>query len=305
MKPGFFNWTETEYHADPCPSPSLSSSIGKIILGQSPAHAYTAHPRLNPEFEAEEKASFDLGEAVHKHLLTEGRAIEVVDADDWRTKAAKELRDQARAANKIPILKAKMAEVEAMVGAARKQLARFQVPDLLEGGKPEESLAWTEETEYGEIWCRARLDYAKPPEFVIDYKTSGVSAHPDALPRRVYDLGYDFQAAFYRRGIRALTKISPRFVFIFQETSAPYAISPIELSPAALDMAERKVEEAIRLFAWSMNKGSWPGYPNRITRIDPPAWAEKSWLEREARAEVMRDQSPNLPENLLDWQRPL
>ena len=35
-----------EYHADPCPAPSLSRSIAKLLVERSPAHAYAAHPRL-------------------------------------------------------------------------------------------------------------------------------------------------------------------------------------------------------------------------------------------------------------------
>ncbi|MBB2961877.1 hypothetical protein [Methylobacterium sp. R2-1] len=34
------------YHADLCPEPSLSSSVGKLIVGRSPKHARAAHPWL-------------------------------------------------------------------------------------------------------------------------------------------------------------------------------------------------------------------------------------------------------------------
>ena len=39
------------YHLDPCPEASLSSTLAKTMLAQSPLHAWTASPRLNPDWE--------------------------------------------------------------------------------------------------------------------------------------------------------------------------------------------------------------------------------------------------------------
>jgi hypothetical protein len=36
MKPGFHELTEAQYHGDPCPVPSLSASIAKVLVGRSP-----------------------------------------------------------------------------------------------------------------------------------------------------------------------------------------------------------------------------------------------------------------------------
>src|ERR1700677_1036911 len=94
LEQGIFNLSAEAYHADPCPTASLSSSIAGILLDQSPSHAWLAHPRLNPNYVRESADSrFDLGSAAHMMLLEqrEDRIVRV-SADDWRTKAAKEAR---------------------------------------------------------------------------------------------------------------------------------------------------------------------------------------------------------------------
>ena len=39
-----------DYHADCAPEPSLSSSIARTLLAQSPLHAYHAHPRMGGRY---------------------------------------------------------------------------------------------------------------------------------------------------------------------------------------------------------------------------------------------------------------
>ena len=70
------------YHADPCERPSLSSSIAKILLEKTPRHAWTAHPRLNPDFAAKDESKFDLGTAVHELMLGKGVGYTIIKAAD-------------------------------------------------------------------------------------------------------------------------------------------------------------------------------------------------------------------------------
>src|SRR3990167_5120693 len=54
-----------EYQGDPGPEPSLGPGIAKLLVTRSPAHAWAAHPRLNPEYREKESSAFDLGSAAH------------------------------------------------------------------------------------------------------------------------------------------------------------------------------------------------------------------------------------------------
>jgi hypothetical protein len=107
----------------PCPAPSLTQSVAKILLEKSPLHAWHAHPRLNPDYQHDDATKFDIGNIAHKMLLGRGKEIVVLeDFDDWRTKAAKEAREEAAAAGKLAVLGKHAARADRMVNAAREQL---------------------------------------------------------------------------------------------------------------------------------------------------------------------------------------
>ena len=140
-EPGVYDIPAEIYHADPCPEPSLSSSVATALIDRSPRHAWQAHPRLNPVHEPDNRQDFDLGKAAHA-LLLEGRDVaEIVDAADYRTKAAREARDAAYAAGKTPLLAHQWQDVEAMIKAAIAQLAAHTDSDgIFEIGRAE--AAW-------------------------------------------------------------------------------------------------------------------------------------------------------------------
>lgn len=302
--PAVYDLPEDQYHADPAPEPSLSSSVAKLLIGQSPRHAWTAHPKLNPAYEDDRDTKFDLGNAAHDALLRGAGPFDVIAAPDWRTKMAKTARDQSLAAKRKPILQKDWTAVLGMVKAAREQIAAHtEAADAFTHGKAEQTLIWRE----GTVWCRAMLDWL--PDTVgatlYDYKTTG-SANPDVWgARQLFDLGYDIQAAFYRRGYRAVLGVTPEFRFVVQENKPPFALSVVALSPGAMDMAERKVEAAIALWRRCMAEDRWPGYAGRIAYVEPPMWQETRWLEREDREQIARDRGEDLFKTAIAWQAPL
>lgn len=279
-EPGIYVLSAAHYHADPCPAPSLSSSIARVLLASSPQHAWWKHPRLNAEYEPEGDDKFDLGTAAHAYLLEGDASVVVVEADDWRKKNARRARGEARMAGKVALLAGQWARVPAMADAARRQLAAYDDPPTpLTAGTAEQTLIWRE----GDVWCRARLDWLHDDRRVVDdYKTTNASANPDAFGRTLFGIGYDIQAAFYLRGLRALGHDAV-FRFVVQEAFAPYALSVIGLEPAALALAERKVAHAIEAWRYCLETGRWPAYPTRTCWIELPPWEETRWMEREAR----------------------
>lgn len=279
LKPGIYTMPAAEYHADPCPAPSLSSSIAKLLCDSSPAHARVAHPRLNPECADDEAEHFDIGTAAHAILLEGEAAVAVIDAKDWRTNAAKEARDAARTAGKIPLLSKIWGDVQRMVACAREQLDRHaDGRAMFLAGKPEQTLIWEEQG----IWCRARTDWLRPGH-IDDYKSTSASANPEVLSRTLFGNGWDVQAAFYRRGVKALTGIDAEFRFACQETYPPYALSVVALGPDAMLLAEKKVLYALELWRVCLTTNRWPAYPTRTAYASLPTWIESQWLEKELR----------------------
>jgi hypothetical protein len=293
-EPGIYTMSAAAYHADPCPEPSLSNSLARTICYDSTAHAFWQHPRLNTQFAEEESERFDIGSAVHALLLEGNAAVCVVNADSYRTAAAKAMRDGARAAGLIPILINRWADVQAMALIAREQLACFHDGSerMFTEGVPEQTLIWQDTVplrpDLGMIWCRARLDWLRPIPTgwaIDDYKSTSTSANPETWTRSLFFSGGDMQAAWYRRGLAALYPDARRIEFRFavQETYPPYALSVIALSPEADFLAEKKCVFAIERFAEARQQNEWTGYPRRTCYANLPAVHEMWWLERETR----------------------
>lgn len=274
--------TAADYH-DGGDTPMLSASIARILVSKSPAHAKAAHPVLNPEREREESTKYDLGTSAHALLLQGDDIIETIVATDWRTKEAKEARDDARAAGKIPLLLEQAGDVRSMVAEAKAQLARHRAtPPLFADGKPEQTLVW--EDDFGVICC-ARLDWLRDDyQAVDDYKTTSASADPEKWTRTMYGMGADVQVAWYMRGVEKLTGVRPVFRYVVQETYPPYALSVVDLAPSALALGVAKVESALSLWAQCLEADSWPAYTQHVASIEVPTYEEMRWLEREVAA---------------------
>lgn len=276
-----------DYHLDlVADQPTLSKSIIQILLTSSPAHAFAAHPKLNPDLVRKEEAKYDVGTAAHAVLL-EGRenAVAVIDADSWRTNAAKEVRDHARAEGRVPLLAHDWADVQAMVAAVHTQLeALTAAPPLFTDGLPEQTLVWEEDG----VVCKARLDWLRDDNSAIDdLKTTGASAAPETYSRTLLGIGGDLQAAFYLRGCRAVFGRAPAFRFAVVETSPPYGLTVFSIAPDALALADAKIDYALHVWRKCLETERWPAYPKRVCYVQSPGWAEQQWADREYRdAEV-------------------
>lgn len=279
MSAGIHTISADAYHFDTvAEQPSLSASIARTLLGKSPLHAWSEHPKLGGVIGRDTDAT-DTGTILHS-LILEGDAsgIAVLDVDDFRTNAAKEQRDAARANGLIPMKRKDWEPVERMAETISARIrAHSASPALFTDGAPEQVLVWQEDG----VTCRSRLDWLRHDHTGIDdLKTTRSSVHPLALARTVFNSGYDVQAAFYLRGLKALTGKTAEFRFVFVETEAPHAITVVNLSPAALALADEKVEHAITTWRECLRTGDWPGYPSRVATLDAPAWAEAAFFDR-------------------------
>lgn len=259
---------------------SLNSSIAKTLLSESPLHAWTAHPRLNPYHETSDPTKFDIGRVAHR-MVIEGNedGIAVVRANDWRTKAAQEERDTAVAAGKMPILEGQYIEVRQMVLTARQYIAATsELRDIMSDGVAEQVWMWQERDG---VVLRCRPDWwSEKHRTVIDYKTTAASAHPARWSQStMQQIGADIQGAMYRRALKAKHVRLGQQVFLVQETSPPYACAAIALTETALTIADDKLNTAIDLWERCLAENLWPGYPQRIAWADPPAWAQAQWEE--------------------------
>lgn len=276
-KEGIYKITMKDYVLDPVIEPSLSRSMIKSLLFNSPAHAWYSNPRLNPDYKEKENGKFDIGTSAHSLLFEGDDNIVVVEADDWRTNKAKTEREEANKEGKTALLEHQFEEVNKMVESAKKQISgckELGIKDLSKDGDPELTYIWQEDN----TWFRIRPDWiSKDRKLILDYKTTGQSANPEDISRHIVSMGYDIQEALYKRGINAIDKTTPKFVFMFQENFEPYLCSFISLTPEFQEMATQKVAYGIFLWNQCIESGKWEGYPNRVCHAEPPAWSLAHW----------------------------
>jgi PDDEXK-like domain of unknown function (DUF3799) len=262
---------EDMYHADPVPGGSLSSSGARKLLPPS-CPAKFRYEASNPP---PPKDHLELGSAAHKMVLGAGAEIVVIKAKDWRTRAAQDERDAARAEGFLPLLTAEHQQVQAMAAALRAHPIASALFNP-ERGKPEQSLFW-QDPETG-VWRRSRFDWlpdltARERLIITDYKTSA-SADPRAFAKSAANYGYHQQDAWYRDAARALgLSADPAFVFVIQEKEPPYLVTVAELDGDAIRAGRDLNRIAIEIYRDCAEAGDWPGYSAGIELISLPAWA--------------------------------
>lgn len=280
--PCFLSMSAAEYHADPCPTPSLSSSVAHTLVNKSPLHAWLEHPKLGGVRE-EASAGQAHGTLIHALVLGTGLdCVEVIDAQNYRTKAAQESRDAAIEAGKTPILRRELDDARAVAADISEELAERGISLT---GQSEQVAMWEEQTEAGPILCRGMLDHvilSADSAIILDLKTRR-SAHPKACAAHVLDYGYHVQRAAY---VSAVEKIRPDlagrvdFLWLFVEelpVGSPKRVVLTVARPDGLmrEIGEAKWKQACERWAACLASGNWPAYSEDAVMLEAPAWAAK------------------------------
>lgn len=252
---------------------AFSGGLATTLLGDSPFAAWYGSP-WNPDRPRDDSGAADIGTYAHAMLLEGGlAALEVIDAEDWRTKAAKEARDAARAAGKTPILAKKIAAVEEMVAAAKRFIAETELYAVFTASEAEETFTWTE----AEVDCKIRPDtLASDGRVILSYKTTPGSAEPRSWIRRILPQ-HEVGMALYERGIRACCGVDQtRVVHLIQSQERPYACSLVALAPSRQEYAERQLDTALAIWRECLETKRFPSYPPMIHYAELEAWRAAS-----------------------------
>lgn len=275
---GFAPFTSAAYHADPCPGPSLSSSIASTLIRQSPFHAWLNHPKLGG-VPREATPEMERGSIIHALTLGVGDYFTRLAFDNYRTKAAQEARDQARAEGKIPILDREFDDAAEVAESIHAQLA---AAGIRLDGESELCAFWQEDTARGPVQCRGMMDHVRlsaSAATILDLKTCR-SAHPRACESHVLTYGYDIQAAAYRSAVeRIRPELAGRveFLWAFVEELPPGTRPRVILnvcrpSGTMRELGARKWQRACATWAECLAAGNWPAFPG-VTELEAPAWA--------------------------------
>ncbi len=278
------------YHSDPTPvlegfaeSASFSSSMGKKIIEETPKKAWLSNQRLNPAYKPEDDTeSTTTGSVAHDYVLRGGqgdKVYEIAPVDAWRTNDAKAVKADIMRRGLIPLnlttAPRLLDDVKAMHKALHEQLAAHRdFPGLMMRGKGEQSAF----VKQGDIWLRARMDWLDDnyPDLIVDYKTTALPF--DAWERsQLWDGGF-IQEAHYKNVGQILFQRPMTFVFVVQQTFAPFSIKIIKIDETYRDDVTEQYELSKRIFTHCLKSGYWPDVPPYLYHSCPPPWVVNKWL---------------------------
>ena len=247
---------------DPCPEPSLSQSKAKDLLSRSPRWVKCA-PQTRPT------AAMDFGSAVDAIVSGDHDRVGLVEASDWRTKAAQAAREAAAGSGKICLLRRDYQRAQAVAA----QIAASV--DGIDHATRQLTAYWHD----GSVWHRGRMDFVSPDMTQIwDLKVSGVSHKFDA--RHVIQMGYHIQAAAY---IEAIETIQPELTgrveyrWIVADDDAPYDVSIHWPTASMLDLGRHEWRKASAIWRQCLDTDTWLG--RQSGAIDAPPWALAGMLD--------------------------
>lgn len=274
MKPGLYleEVSEVDYHNDALGEGlTLSCSIAQALVLESAAHAYLRHPKLGGQPFAPTN-EMDRGSLIHALLLGKGRELAIVEADDWKKKGNRELRDEHRKAGRLAVHRKLYDESLVAAQELKKKLATRGYEFT---GDSEVTLIWPEHAANGAtVLCRGRLDHVKGAE-IWDLKITG-DANPKTLTRgHITRMGYDIQGAAYPRGLES---VDPRYrgrvtyTLLFCEPEPPYCVTPVRFAGSLKELGSRKWQRGVNRWEWCMRTGEWPDYCSDVVFAEAKPW---------------------------------
>ena len=258
-----------DYHADPVPGGSLSSTGARKLLAPGCPQKF----RHEQDHGQKPKKVFDFGTAAHQAVLSNGPELVIFDRPRWDTDAIKAEIAKAREEGKIPLKPHEHAQIMAMADALRRhpEAGPLLEPDT---GLAEQSLFWHDSA--SGINCRARIDWWRHNGEPVDYKTAR-SADPQKLEKDFWEHGYVQQDDWYCTGLQALGYADEHTAmrFIVQEKEPPYVVTVARFDLGARRVGRLLNETSRLVYAHCMETGLWPGYSETTELISLPPYIER------------------------------
>lgn len=239
-------------------APAVRFSLLKYIA-RSPAHYLHALTSERPD-----TAAMRLGRLVHTRVLG-GDAVAVYDGER-RGKAWLEYAT-ANEGREIVTIK----EYDAAAPIADAVLRNADARELIIDAAHETQVSWSSAGRA----CTGRLDVLGDT-YVADLKTTN-DASPAGFARQAYRMGYHAQLAWYCDGAKR-----PDAYLIAVESSAPYPVTVMQITPAMLDEGRRQYRTWFELLRNCEDSNQWPEYAQTVVPLDVPGWIELEEAEAAA-----------------------
>lgn len=117
---------------------------------------------------------------------------------------------------------------------------------FLSEGEPELSIFWHDPRT--KIYCKGRLDWiSNQKNIIVDLKfTNDIGIN--RCEKVIEHMAYDFQAAWYMRGMKQLTGKDYQFILIFIQKYKPYGIRIYEMDEMIIEKGYNKTDQVLNAF---------------------------------------------------------
>ena len=171
-----------------------------------------------------------------------------------------------------------MSEADHMELVAMKKslFANKYAASLLAEGSAQVAFIADFEGTSGKIGVKGKIDFVPPfsTNCLVDLKTTA-DASPRAFGKKVFELGYHIQAAFYLDFYALYATRREAFVLLAVETAAPYLTVAYNLSAEAIELGRRTYTEDLNRLITCIQSGVWGGYSEEMLQIDVPVYLQK------------------------------
>lgn len=224
--------------------PEWSYSQMKLILDSGIDYAVAAKKKMLPEPVSK---AIDLGQTVHLLVLGGEESYVISPYDNYRTKVAREWREQQQGAGHYILSKLEF-DMASEIAENIKKHPRSNGLLIGDGVQHEVELYAT--TENGTVSIRGKADALKISKdkstcTIVDLKTT---SQFDSFKYRAQRLHYDLQAANYTKIAAASLGVdaySVDYWFCVAETVAPYRVQYFYATPEFVDAGERKLAKCV------------------------------------------------------------
>jgi len=255
-----------------------SSDIKKMMKSFATWKYFIDHPE-----EDNDTPALKFGRAYHKFMLEPydfGNEYIVSPKFDRRTKEGKE----AYAAFEKESEGKEVIDEETYNKLVDMREVLYKTPYVkkLIDGKHEKSFFWTDEKTG--IRCKIRPDsFGKfgSQNIIVDLKTTQ-NAETSAFMKSALKFNYDVQAAHYTAGLEAIYGKEYTFIFIAQETTAPYLVNVLQADPYFMANGREVRDVMLETFNKCVEKDEWIGYmgfsddKTFFNELSVPAWIKNS-----------------------------
>jgi len=120
------------------------------------------------------------------------------------------------------------------------------------------------------LYCKALLDSVSTDLAIYDIKVTD-KIGKTAFGYHAFDMGYDFQCVWYKRGLKQAVGMmdEPMMVFITVEPTYPYDWNWHILEGNGLEIAEKRVDRAVENLRTARETGCWDHEEREVNVIVP------------------------------------